>query len=246
MPPFDFVSDWFHQQQIPIISDIQRVNIIADTELGSFEALILAVLYSSEIHPLYAEQTIMALRENNLTDINMWCNIQDDNETWKTITGIFINHYQGGKFRNNKTNFIRHNAAFTLIHLNRDIRQIYNIYNGNEIIMLKYLRNNFKGIRQKAFWFLREMRMNGIWNVRGQYCCVPDKQVGRSLERWGYINEFNSAFNTHLHCSQIVWNYFGEMYDFPVLHYSREHRCNSMQRRCEECQILDCNDRLIG
>jgi len=62
-----------------------------------------------------------------------------------------------------------------------------------------------------------------VWDIDGQYCCVPDKQVGKALERWHYIDSYNSNLITHMECSKIVWNHFHEMYDFPVLHYARTH-----------------------
>jgi hypothetical protein len=174
----------------------------------------------------------------------MWCNIEENDQTWNEVMEIFIDHYRG-RMRRRKARFIIHNAKIISDDddLGGDVRQISHKFYGNEINMLRYLRNDLMGIKIKAFWLLREMRMNGVWDIHGQYCCVPDKQVGRSLERWNYINGFNSNFNTHLRCSQIIWNHFGEMYDFPILHYSRVHRCNSRRRRCTECEILDCRDR---
>lgn len=245
MPPFDVVNEWFNQQNLPIISDTQRLNILLNTELGSFEALILAVLYSIEGDPLLAEQTITAMRNNNLTDIELWCNIEENDPNWEIIMEILIDHFRG-RMRRKKAKFIIHNAKKVRDELNTNIQQLYHMFNnGNEINILIYLRDQLKGIKVKAFWFLREMRMNGVWNVNGQYCCVPDKQVGKSLERWHYIEEYDSTFNTHLQCSQIIWNYFGDRYDFPILHYARGYRCNSSGRRCNECQILDCRDRNI-
>lgn len=211
----DNVLEWYQKQNFgQIFSDTERVNIQPDTPLGSFEVLILAVLYSSEINPHYAEQTITSLRENNLTDINMWATINENDPPWNMIVEIFQTDYQG-RMINRKIDFLRNNANFVINHLNGDVRQVYEICNGNEVMMLNYLRDNIKGIKVKAFWFLREMRMRGIWNVQGHYCCVPDKQVGKSLERWHYINQYNNSFNTHLQCSQIVWDFFGELYDFP-------------------------------
>ncbi len=181
--------------------------------------------------------------DNHLTDIDIWRNIQENDETYQRIMELFIEYYQGGKFRNKKYEYIKENTTHIATHLNGDIRNLFAQCNGNERMMLNYLRKNIKGIRVKVFWLLREMRINGVWDIDGQYCCVPDKQVGKALERWHYIDSYNSKLSTHIRCSQIVWNYFHEMYDFPVFHYARTHSCNSRKRICAECLIMDCANR---
>lgn len=156
---------------------------------------------------------------------------------------LFIQYYQGGRFRYKTIEFIRHNATVIAKKFNGDIRTMFDAFNGNERNILQFFRKDIKGIKIKAFWLLREMRISGVWNVGGQYCCVPDKQVGNALRRWNYIHHYNGNLNTHLQCSQILWDYFGELYDFPVLHYARSFQCNSRNRMCNSCDIFVCKDR---
>lgn len=246
MPTFDIVSEWY-QQHYPEghRSDTERVGINLNTAQGAFEALILAVLYSTPISPKYAEDTIRALMDNHLTDIPTWLNLANNDETRNTVMQIFDTYYQKGRLKENKTKFIRYNAAWAFVNFHGDMSYVFDICDGDERRMIEYLTDNLKGISRKAFWYMREMRMRGVWDIGGMYCCVPDIQVGKSLQRWGYIDKFKSNLNIYLQCSAIVWNHFQDMYDFPVWHFARMHQCNSRRRNCADCQIEYCRDRAV-
>jgi len=45
-----------------------------------------------------------------------------------------------------------------------------------------------------------------------------------------------------------IWNanYFGELYDYPVLQYARDFRCNQNQRQCAQCRITHCTARPLA
>lgn len=256
--PFDMVRNWWDDTGRKVESDTARLGIDPSTKEGAFECLILGILYSIEDTGSDIKNTLDALRENGYTRIELLSRISGDSGDLDRMYQIFKQEYFGGRlaiYTTKKGTFggkipqIIANAKDVLAdqYLRGDIRKLYQVLDGNGYEMLQRLRR-LHGIRKKAFWVMREMRMRGVWHVGGRYCCVPDKQVGSSLERWDKIQkwpeEHSPSFNLCLKCSQIVWDYFGGLYDLPVLHYAREFKCNDRRsRRCAKCEIIACKAR---
>jgi hypothetical protein len=244
---FDIVKSWWGQKTVN--SDTQMIGINLSTEQGAFESLILGILYSIEDTGPDIKNTLLELRKRGFTNISFLSQICEDSKEYEDIYKIWVNNYFGGRLPQ-KISYMLENARYIFAdkYLCGDIRDIYNICAGDGYKILRWLWT-LAGIKKKAFWLTREMRMQGVWNIDGKYCCVPDKQVGKSLERWNKIEkwpEYNN-FKICLQCSQTVWDSFGTLYDFPILLYAREYKCNNKsQKRCDICRITSCKDRPIG
>lgn len=253
--PFDVVKRCWGNK--PVASDTKRLGIDPSTKEGAFECLILGILYSIEDTGPDIKNTLDALRKNGYTKIKLLSHISWDSGDLERMHRIFKKEYFGGRLAlyiregkfGGKIPQIIGNAKDILDDqdLRGDIRNLHLLCGGDGHKMLQRLWK-LDGIKKKTFWVMREMRMRGVWDVDGRYCCVPDKQVGASLKRWNKIEEWpdkgSPSFKLCLDCSKKVWDSFGGLYDFPVLDYAREYKCNSHLRRCAECQIIACKDRL--
>lgn len=253
--PFDIVREWWGDR--PVKSDTEGVGINPSTKDGAFECLILGILYAIEGTGSQVENTFHALRDAGYTKLELLSRISGDSGDLKRMEGIFKEKYFGGRLAiysskggiGGKIPQIIGNAKDILADqdLRGDIRKLHLLCGGDGHRMLQRLWK-LNGIKKKTFWMMREMRIRGVWDVDGKYCCVPDKQVGSSLKRWNKIKEWpnkgSPGFKLCLRCSEIVWDVFGELYDFPILYYAREHKCNDDHRRtCAECKIIACKDR---
>lgn len=246
--PFDIVKSWWGNK--PIIADTTRLKINLNSKQGAFECFILAILYSIEDPGQLAEGTFDALRKQDLTDIDLLSSISESSTEWQQIIKTFEQDYRGRQ-KNRKTEYITKGARLIAgdPQLRGDLRNLYPACKGNGDEMLNQLWK-FIGLAKKTFWIMREMRMQGVWNIDGKYCCVPDKQVGSSLERWGKISGWKrnqGGLKSLLNCSAMVWQAFGELYDFPILEYARTFKCNDNRlRRCHLCSIVACSARTAG
>lgn len=257
--PFDIVKEWWNTTGGKVESDTKKLGINLSTKEGAFECLILGILYSIEGTGPDIKNTFYALRKDGYTKIALLSRISRASGHLKDLEKmrqIFEANYFGGRLaiyvrkgkRAGKIIQITGNANVVDQKLDGDIGKLHQLYGGDGCKMLQWLWK-LDGIKKKTFWMMREMRMNHVWDVDGRYCCVPDKQVGSSLKRWGKIKKWPSSpsFNLCLKCSQIVWNYFGDLYDLPILHYAREFKCNdSRSRRCTQCKITACEDRPVA
>lgn len=241
---FNIVRRWWGER--PAESDTTVLGIDPSTQEGAFECLILGILYSIEDTGQDIENTLYALRDGGFTKIDLLSRISENSREWKNIRTIWNNNYFNGRLPQ-KIFHIVENAKLILEDedLHGDVRRIHRVYDGDGYKILQRLWT-LHGIKKKAFWIIREMRMRGVWDVDGRYCCVPDKQVGSSLERWKKIEKWpkGNSFKLYLQCSEIIWDYFGELYDLPILHYAREYKCNNRRRqKCLECEITLCKAR---
>ena len=243
--PFDAVKQWWGNKSVP--ADISKMGINLDSQQGAFECFILAILYTIEDSGELAERTFMALQKQGLTSLRLLSSTTRNSPEWNRIIATFEQHYRGRQ-KNRKTKYITEGARLILqdTQLKGDLRRLHLACAGDERRMLKQLWK-FKGLKKKAFWIMREMRMQGVWRIDGGYCCVPDKQVGSSLERWGKIRGWKQnqgRLHFLMNCSDIVWQAFGELYDFPILDYARIFKCNYQRsRKCQQCGIVVCNAR---
>lgn len=238
--PFYVVKTWWGNRHIT--SDTQKDGVDPSTGEGAFECLILGILYSVDgDEPAFVKNTLDALRAKSLTKINVLASISDDSNEYRQLGDIWKKHYLGGRYYPAKVNQIIKDAKTILAdeYLGGDFRKLYLKFDGNGLKMLNWMWTDLTGIKKKTFLVNREMRMRGVWRVDGQYCCVPDVQVGSSLWRWHKITKWPDyhSFKIYLNCSQIIWAYFSNLYDLPILHYSRHFKCNSSARRCNECEM---------
>lgn len=258
--PFDIVKTWWGNK--PAKSDTQSMHIDPSTKEGAFECLILGILYAINATGQDIRMTLDALRHSSLTKIKVLSDMNDEligsakhdwqsrpdgvdlldwisgvSNNWKKLASIWKDHYFGGRLPN-KVLHIVSTAKKINETLKGDVRDLYRACGEDGREVIEWLQSS--GLGRKRFWMMREMRMRGVWSIDGKYCCVPDKQVGTSLERWRKIREWKSNLKVYLECSEEVWNSFGELYDLPVLHYAREHNCNSGSRRCLACKITVC------
>lgn len=242
---FNVVKDWWGDK--PVTPDTRRLNINLDSRQGAFESFILAILYSIEDPGDLAENTFKALQKQGLTDIDLLSFAGEGSEQWKSIVATFEQYY-AGRLKNWKTRYITDGARSIAGdgQLRGDLRNLYSSCGGDERRMLARLWQ-FAGLQKKSLWIMREMRMQGVWNVDGKYCCVPDKQVGSSLERWNKISGWDpeqGKLEFLLKCSKIVWGGFGDLYDGPILAYAQKFKCNNKRlRQCRACSIIACNAR---
>jgi hypothetical protein len=242
--PFQIVRRWWGNK--PVESDTMRDGVDPSTKEGAFECLILAHLYSiNDVGP-DVKKTLDALREEGFTKINRLARFDDKSPERQRIREIWRQYYFNGRYPQ-KIDFIVENASIIQKDgkLQGDLRRLLSICDGDSHEILQWLWK-LPGIKKKTFWVMREMRMRGVWDVEGRYCCVPDVQVGSSLDRWFKIEKWTNSlnFNLLLRCSQIVWDYFGELYDLPILHYSQEFKCNDIRlRNCHGCEIVQCKPR---
>lgn len=263
--PFHLVKEWWGDR--PVESDTVRFGIDPSTKEGAFESLIQGVLYAIDDTGPDVQDTFDALRENGLTNLDTLAGMDDDrwhtlvrnkkdvdalaslvedsaNGTlWVIFLAIWSGHYFGGRHPRKTSDIVR---AAVRIHehsfLQGDLRKLPDMCHGDRLEMFKWL--DATGLGKKRFWLMREMRMRGVWDIDGRYCCVPDNQVGKSLERWGKISEYKTSLKPLMECSALVWDGLGEQYDLPVLHYARQFQCNDARsRRCGECAIEKCRDR---
>jgi len=246
---FDIVKKWWGSR--PVQPDTNKQGIDLSTAQGAFESLILGILYSIEDTGSAIPQTLNTLRNNGYTDNRLLSRISPNSGDLDKMNQIFKSNYFHGRLAlfitkqghlGGKIMQIIENACDIVAdqNLSGDLSKLNSLYSDNGYSTLKWLWKR-PGIKKKAFWIMREMRMQGVWNVEGKYCCVPDEQVGSSLKRWGKITEWpdNPNFKLCLKVSQIVWDYFGELYDLPILHYARDHKCNSKAlQRCTNCDIF--------
>jgi len=254
--PFEVVRNWWGSKKLN--SDTERLGIDPSTQQGAFECLILGILYSIDDTGPAIKNTLDALRKNGYTQIGLLSRISPNSGDLERMYQIFKDNYFHGRLAlyptkegsfGGKIMQIIGNAVDILAdqHLRGDFRKLNSLHDGDGYRMFKWLWKR-PGIKKKAFWIMREMRMQRVWNVEGKYCCVPDKQVGSSLKRWNKITEWpdkrSPSFKMCLECSEKVWEHFGELYDFPILHYARAYKCNSKDlRRCADCAIMECKDR---
>jgi hypothetical protein len=252
---FEVVRSWWGSKQLN--SDTGRMGINPSTHQGAFESLILGVLYSINGTGPDIKNTLDALRNNGYTQIEFLARISPNSADLDKIYRIFKQNYFHGRLAlyptrgeglGGKIIQIIGNAKDILADqdLRGDIRKLYSVCGGDGHKVIQRLWK-LDGIKKKAFWLTREMRMGGVWGVDGRYCCVPDKQVGASLERWKKIKKWPEngiGLSLCLMCSEIVWNSFGELYDVPILQYARAYKCNNKTlRRCANCNITICKDR---
>ncbi len=246
--PFTVVSSWWGNQ--PAIPDTARLGIHPSGAQGAFECLILAILYSIEGRGQDIADTFKALQQKGYTNARSVASISHCDQDFNQMLSIFQAKYFGGRLAFWHTR--QGKPAGKIVQIIRNAQDIVNdpqlcgdlsrlaaLHSGNGLEALKWLRKR-PGISKKAFWIMREMRMQGVWNVHGKYCCVPDSQVGYSLKRWGKIRSWSDqpSFGMCLQCSGIVWNHFGNLYDVPVLKYARAHSCSSAARQqCLNCGI---------
>ncbi len=247
--PFDDILRWWESKpntvsKINSISDTSKLGINCATPQGAFDCLVLGILYSIEDDGSLAEHTLPKLQESGLTNPAKLANVVKGSKDWNAMVSIF-NQYYGGRLPNKKTEFLIAAAnrlkdwEMDLVHLDK------NPYiQGNEDFLLEAILI-FQGIKIKAFWVMREMRMQGVWDISGKYCCVPDKQVFNALVRWGKLSNPNKTINLkqRKECSRTIWKDWGTLYDIPILLYSRSFRCNSKNRLCSTCRIVACADR---
>ena len=227
MEPFDTVKRWWGEK--PVESDTQRDGVDPSTEAGAFECLMLCHLYSvDDDKPGVVKATLDALRSAGFTDLGTLADLDENSMEWMKINDIWKKHYFGGRYPD-KIHWMKDCAKEILAspELNGDLRQLYSAHQGDGEKMLEWLWR-LLGIKKKALLLMREMRMRGVWHIDGKYCCVLDKQVGACLYRWHKIKRWPKYNNLRilLEGSQQIWNYFGELYDLPILHYARTFKCN--------------------
>lgn len=248
---FRIVREWWGSRIVQ--SDTAALKINPSTQQGAFECLILGVLYAINGTGPDIQDTFNALRNGGYTNIELLARISPASEEFDRIHQIFKSNYFNGRLAlyvttqglpGGKVMQIIENARDIVAdrQLSGDLSKVSSLYSDDGYSTLKWLWAR-PGIRKKAFWMMREMRMRGAWNIDGKYCCVPDEQVGSSLKRWNKIAWWpaagNPSFDLCLECSDIVWNYFGGLYDLPILHYARDYRCNSKGfRMCTNCKIF--------
>jgi hypothetical protein len=207
--------------------------------------LVLGILYSIEDDGLLAENTFPVLKQNGFTRPNKLATIVKGSSDWKTMVNIFHDYY-GKRLINIKTQYIIE-AAAKIEKLGVNFNDYSELLNGDEDLLLEAILG-FKGINIKAFWVMREMRMQGVWDISGKYCCVPDKQVFNALLRWQKITNPNKSISIkkRKECSEEIWKYWSDLYDLPILSYARGFKCNDKtNRNCSLCQIGRCTDRHI-
>jgi hypothetical protein len=245
LDPFHVVKRWWDGK--PVQSDTERLGIDPSTKEGAFECLILGILYSIEDTGPDIQNTLNALRKDGLTKVDLLARIDENSGEWAKMDKIWKEYYFGGRLPAKIGQIVKNARLINSDNqLAGDIRKVYSICSGNGLQMHSWLWK-LNGIKKKTFWMMREMRMRRVWDIDGMYCCVPDKQVGSSLERWYKIEKFPDyhSLKVYRECSRIVWDYFRDLYDFPVLHYAREYKCNDeRRRRCSECEIVPCEARL--
>jgi len=235
--PFEIVRDWWGNR--PVTSEAKRYGIDPSTKDGAFECVILGILFAISDTGPEIGGTLNAMRTQGMTSITTLASLSNNPQIRKDLVDIWSTNYFGGRLPD-KIDHMETAAAGISHHLQGDVRSLYEHCNGNGEEMIRWLKSTGLGI--KRFWLLREMRIGGVWNIAGSYCCVPDIQVRTSLDRW-YKKEEKKSLRSKLECSRIVWNYFGELYDYPVLKYARDFKCNQSERQCAQCDIAQCKAR---
>ena len=225
--PFYIVKNWWGGKAAE--SDTKRDGVDPSTKAGAFECLMLCHLYSvDDDKPGVVKSTLHALRSAGFTDINTLAVLDENSTGWMKINDIWKEHYFGGRYPD-KIRWMKECAKIIVEdpELGGDLRNLYSAHQGEEEKMVTWLWA-LPGIKKKTLLLMREMRMRGVWQVDGKYCCVVDKQVGSCLYRWHKIKRWPKYNNLRifLEGSQQIWSYFGELYDLPILHYSREFKCN--------------------
>ena len=238
--PFEIVRDWWGNR--PVTSEVEKFGIDPSSREGAFECVILGILFAiDDTGDETIGATIRAMRNNGLTEIITLASLSSNPAIQANLDTIMRVHYFDGRLRPNKIKDMAETAKRISQTLEGDVRRLHRECNGNGEQMIRWLKSS--GLGRKRFWLLREMRIGGVWDVDGDYCCVPDKQVETSLDRW-YKHEPKQSLRSKLECSRIVWNYFRELYDYPVFKYSRQFKCNdARQRNGSECRIENCKER---
>jgi hypothetical protein len=240
--PFEIVRDWWGNR--PVTSEVEKFGIDPSTREGAFECVILGILFAiDDTGDETIRDTLDTLRDNGMTNISTLASLSSKPGIQADLDGIMHVHYFNGRRRQDKIRDMEE-AANRISHdhdLEGDVRRLHRKCNGNGEQMIRWLKSS--GLGRKRFWLLREMRIGGVWDVGGAYCCVPDKQVETSLDRW-HKHEPKESLRSLLECSRIVWEYFGKLYDYPVFKYSRHFKCNdARQRNGSECRIENCKER---
>ena len=222
-----------------VTSEVNRYGINPNTIDGAFESVILGILFAINQTGPGIRMTLNAMRNNGMTNINTLASLSNNSQIRANLVGLWNANYFGGRLPDKIDHMEA--AARKISHgLGGDVRLLHTRCDGDGKEMIRWLKSSGLGI--KRFWLLREMRIGGVWKVDGSYCCVPDIQVETSLDRWHKVQR-RASLRSHLECSRIVWNYFGELYDYPVLQYARDFRCNQNQRQCAQCRITLCTAR---
>lgn len=125
-----------------------------------------------------------------------------------------------------------------------DVTRLYELcgYDGRAVV--RRLRSWRVRLDIKAFWLCREMRVQKAWidargePISGDVCCVVDIQVQRALQ---HLRCYNSHFDAFAH-SRLIWQAFGELYDFPLLWLARQYLG---RRPVGSCPIEACGCSLL-
>lgn len=228
------------------------------TAQGSFLALCLGILYAFPIEPAIADKVLRAICATTrtkelfvsklLADAYAKCIAScDDGALLDAIPKVLPEQYNliEGTYRRIPRVVllsIAKAAHRVETELSGNPTHLYEACNYDGVAVVKRLQSWRVRLDIKAFWLCREMRQQGVWRkpdgerIDGGVCCVVDVQVRRALEHLGCYDKERDSF----YHSQLIWDAFGEYYDFPLLwlarHYcSRRHASECPMRRQELC-----------
>lgn len=207
---------------------------------GALAGVVLGILYAFTVQPVVAERGVNYLLSRNMLDVKEFSQKAQLLEGFKNperrveriapelVEALTIGY---GRIPRVMAVAILRACFFLDTRFGGDPRTIYRTLNYDAQRVIQEIQSWRARLSIKGFWLAREMRMQEVWTkpngepIDGAVCCVVDVQVRRALQ---HLDCFNPHLSLLQH-SNIIWTSFGELYDYPLLWFGREH-CGKVVR----------------
>lgn len=240
----DVLADWSRRPKPDgIWSKHKDLALDLSNPQGRFGLLIYAILSGARVRPSHLRRTFLELQEAHLVDsARLALGSELDKET---VLGIFESRYRALTQYERKAEALLAVGKKVETEYAGDIGRLYSLCAGRAGEVLSAIRG-FPGIDHQAYWFCREMKLEGIWpDLDNSACLAVDNEIKFPLWYLGFVGR-GSYFIRDVsaeECLEAIQIYFAGD-PLPLLYKSRSlcqygdsQLCQQACSSSEECQV---------